>query len=166
MSTINTYPVTITFDLGMLFNVFIILASICSAVFAYRLYSYYVRITDERFAKRLHKECLGDQLYENDEFPDVAVIDRTTGTRIARMAVAHARTELGLLSPSAANRKVVSDVVRKYMKNHNMRPSHISKYFMIAVELYFFASKEDKALERMRKTTYASKWLRGKEASA
>lgn len=166
MSSTGTYPIIISLDLGMLFNVLVGIAGVCISVVAYRLYFNASSLNDERLAQWLHIECHSDRLIEDDEFPDLAVVDRFTGTRIARMAVAHARTELGLLTPSGANRKVVSDVVRKYMKNRNMRPSHISKYFMTAVELYFFASEDDKSLERVRKTKYASEWLRGKEASA
>jgi hypothetical protein len=71
---------------------------------------------------------------------------------IVRLAVAHLRTELGCLTDSSANRMVVSDVVRRFMKNHGMRPTHISYYFAICVDVYSLQSTADEQLTLIRKS--------------
>jgi len=94
---------------------------------------------------------------END--PD-APLETGNRSQITIRAVAHARTELGLLGDSLANRLVVSDVVRKFMKNHGMRPTHISAMFQLAVEVYFLRSTGDEELRLMRNSRGYQKYRR------
>lgn len=71
---------------------------------------------------------------------------------IVRLTVAHLRTEHGLLSDSAANRLVISHATRRYMKEHGLRPSHISTHFPIAVEVYMMRSSADEQLDKIRES--------------
>jgi len=81
--------------------------------------------------------------------------------KIIRHCIAHLRTELGLLSHTPANIKVVSDMSRKYLKERGLRPTHISRLFPEATELYFLASPEDRELQAARNSRYARTWRRG-----
>lgn len=102
-----------------------------------------------RIAKQFRSEYL-DQVEDDDSFGVVV-----SSTRIARLAVAHARTELGLLTDNPANRLVVSDVVRRYLKERGLRPTHISQHFPVCVEVYFMRSSHDEFVRKVRDSTFA-----------
>jgi hypothetical protein len=68
--------------------------------------------------------------------------------------------EMGCLVDNRANRMVVSDVVRRFMKNHGVRPSHIASQFPVAVEMYFLVSPVDIHMDQIRKSSFASKHRR------
>lgn len=93
-----------------------------------------------------------------DESDDPLVATNTT--RIIHLAVAHARSELGLLTYSAANVLVVSDTIRKFLRGHGLRPSHISMHFNTAVKVYFLRSTYDQELELMSNSRMYKKYLR------
>jgi hypothetical protein len=107
--------------------------------------------------ERLRTETL-DFVECEDE--DHTPLDKSHSGRIIRLAVAHMRTELGLLNDTTANRMVASEVVRKYMKNHGMRPSHISYQFPTAVEAYFLRSSRDEQLRMMRQSAAYRRYQR------
>ncbi len=110
----------------------------------------------ELLARRLHLSAYSEIA---DDEPDPGPTTRTPA--IIRHCIAHLRTELGLLSHSPANVKVVSDVARRYLKDRGLRPSHISRLFPEAVEMYFLASPEDRELLGARNSRYARAWRRG-----
>jgi len=99
---------------------------------------------------------------DSDENADVA---KSTPSRIIRIAVDYVRCEFGLMSDSKANRLVVSDVVRKFLKTRGLRPSHIARQFPLIVEAYFLNSPDDLLLVEMRKTTFVREHRRGGEAA-
>ncbi len=107
--------------------------------------------------ERLRVQSL-DLVEEEDE--ESVPLNKSDPNRITRMAVAHMRTELGLLNDTQANRMVASEVVRKYMKNHGMRPSHIAHQFPTAVEVYFLRSSRDEELRMMRRSAGYRKYQR------
>lgn len=96
--------------------------------------------------------------YEDDD--DQTPLPQAGRQRIVRAAVAYARAELGLLGDTGANRMVVSNVIRKFMKEHGMRPSHISHSFMLAVDMYFLRSTGDEELRLMRRSAGYQKYRR------
>ena len=91
---------------------------------------------------------------------DDTPVDGKDVTRLVRIAVAHARVELGLLSNTPANVMVVSDVIRKFMKNHGLRPTHISAHFPTAVRVYFLRSSMDDELHNMCRSAAYQKYAR------
>jgi hypothetical protein len=97
-----------------------------------------------------------DAIDIDDDLP----VEQSSPSRIIRLGLAHARTELGLLNDTAANRMVVSDCVRKYMKNVGMRPTHISMQFPTVVELYFLRSSRDEELRLMRRSAGYQRYRR------
>jgi len=108
----------------------------------------------ERKAATLHRDAF---TMEDDDAVDPKTIGKQ---RITRLAVAHARTQLGLLSDTEANRRVVSETVRKFMREHGMRPTHISAWFSQAVEVYFLMSVDDRELSELRDTKFFRAWRR------
>jgi len=95
-----------------------------------------------------------------DDDEDTTPLPQAGRLRVVRAAVSHARTELGLLGDTAANRMVVSSIVRKFMKEHGMRPSHISSQFQLAVDMYFLRSTGDEELRLIRNSRGYQKYRR------
>jgi hypothetical protein len=58
-------------------------------------------------------------------------------TPVCVLAVQEARTIYGVVNDNRANRLVVSKFIRDWMRERGMRPSHIVKYSVIAIELFF-----------------------------
>lgn len=83
--------------------------------------------------------------------------------KIVRATICHLRMEIGLIPDTRANRLVISDRARAYMKTKGMRPTHISKYFQHAVDFYFLMTQDDLELSLVRKTREVARWKRGKE---
>jgi len=104
------------------------------------------------------RTTLLDQYPDDDE--DVAANAVSNQPRFIRMTIAHMRTELGLLADNAANRMVASKVARDYMKNHGVRPSHISQQFPLAVQFYFIRSSQDELLVRVGQSRGYKKYQR------
>jgi len=69
-----------------------------------------------------------------------------------RLAVDHARAELGTVKDNAANRLVVSRVIRNFMVERGMRKTHVAYYFPVAVELYFIPTDQDVFAAEVRRT--------------
>jgi hypothetical protein len=105
--------------------------------------------------QRIWRDAHGDSVSDDDE--DVA---KATPSRLIRITVDHVRCEVGLLDDNKANRIVVGDVVRKFMKNRGVRPSHISRQYPYAVEGYFLHSAEDLLLSEARRSSFATRWRR------
>lgn len=81
-------------------------------------------------------------------------------------AIEHARVKLGALSESAANRIIVSEVIRKHMLDDmGMRPSHVSKYYPVAVAVYFIPTSGDILAYDVHRTARAKirKWRAPRE---
>jgi len=69
--------------------------------------------------------------------------DECKTTNCQAAAVAHARAKIGVVADNAANRMVVSRVIRDYMSGRAMRPSHVAFYAPVAIELYFIPTSQD-----------------------
>jgi hypothetical protein len=120
---------------------------ICIGVLAGVWYVYANRDWDaERRARNFYKSYANT--FEDDDDKQAT----ETTKRLVRLTVAHCRVRLGLLSNSTANRKVVSEVVRAYMIERGVRPTHISRHFPKAVEAYFLANDDDIELSSLRRT--------------
>jgi len=105
-------------------------------------------------AQRLREGHL-DEMEDDDSINGIV-----SNTKVVRLAVAHMRTELGLLSDTPANRLVASDVARRFLKERGLRPTHISQHFTVCVEVYFMRSSNDEWLRKVRESTYARQWRR------
>lgn len=113
----------------------------------------------ERKVRRVWKTTHVDRDDEDDD----CVVSTSGSSRITRITVDYVRCEVGLLSDTKANRIVVSELVRKFLKNRGVRPSHISRLFLTIVEAYFLMSPDDLLVIEMRRTSFAGKWRRGGE---
>jgi len=100
-----------------------------------------------------------------DDADETADVAKSTPSRILRIAVDYIRSEFGLMADTKANRLVVSDVVRKFLKTRGLRPSHISRQFPLIVEAYFLNSLDDLLLIEMRNTAFVRQHKRGGEVA-
>lgn len=122
------------------------------------LYSWFFRSNSksEELARQLwvwaHQTVDGD-----DDGVDLA---KCSMSRLIRISVDQARCDVGLLSDNKANRIVVGEVIRKFMKNRGVRPSHISRQYPLAVEAYFLNSETDALVAGIRDTTLYQMWGR------
>nr|UUW21097.1 MAG: p33 protein [Sanya tombus-like virus 4] len=73
---------------------------------------------------------------------------------IVAEAVAHCHAIVGALGDNKANRLVVSDVVRRFMREHGMRPTHILERYPMAVEAYFMASPSEMMASKARRSKF------------
>jgi len=110
----------------------------------------------ERRVQKLWKQAYCEQDSDDDE----ASLAGLRPSRITRIAVAFLRSELGGLTDTTANRIVVSDKLRKFMLDRNMRRSDISRVFPQVVEMYFIKSPEDISAMEMRRSAFARKYGR------
>lgn len=132
--------------------------TICSSLVAVVCYYAFRRVPDPLETKAFHyrHSYLEKETDEKD-------IDFAQGSRskIVRATICHLRTEIGLISDTKANRLIVSDRARAYMKTKGMRPTHISKFFQHAVDFYFLMTEDDRELMLVRKTREVARWRRG-----
>jgi len=73
--------------------------------------------------------------------------------RCQRLAVEHVRATVGLVTENEANRKMVTKLVLDYIKGRGMRPSHISFYAPVAIELCFVPTEQDVLAQAVRRSS-------------
>lgn len=83
---------------------------------------------------------------------------RIEGCRLR--AVDAARAKLGDLRETAANRLVVSRVIRDTMSEWGMRPSHVAFYAPTAVELYFIPTEQMVVAKQIRDSRVKAEQVR------
>lgn len=64
-------------------------------------------------------------------------------TAFRKWVVANIRADEGTPAMTEANRLVIGDIVRKFLKNHRVRPSHIAMHAPIIVAMLFIKSDAD-----------------------
>jgi hypothetical protein len=117
------------------------------------------------FSRNTESEKLAQQLWvwahqTEDDDDDGADLAKCSKSRLIRISVDQARCDVGILSDNKANRIVVGEVIRKFMKNRGVRPSHISRQYPLAVEAYFLNSETDAIVAGIRDTAHYQMWGR------
>jgi len=106
------------------------------AAAAYGVYRWFTRDQASADCAQLIRgfdRCVSDGRVD-DASADAQVVGGTAA--IVHRAAAHLKVKFGLLTNSAANRLLLSEEVRKWMLEEvRMRPSHVVKYYPLAVEL-------------------------------
>lgn len=73
-------------------------------------------------------------------------------TKMVMRAANHAVQKHGLVQDSDANRLMLSDTIRKYMREAGMRPSHIRATYGLSVELALTPTKDEVFSAAVRKS--------------
>jgi hypothetical protein len=106
----------------------------------------------------------GVDSYDGDA-TDVCEVARVGGKRVASpiciIAVQEARCRLGICNDNKANRLMIGKFIRDWMRERGMRPSHIAKYSVIALECYFVPTEAEVFAAEIRSAAQARRAAMG-----
>lgn len=81
---------------------------------------------------------------------------------IVHRAAVFAKVTFGLLDDTEANRRLLSDEIRKWMMVEvKMRPAHVAQYWPMAVELALLPGEAELMARRVRKSRLGRKLRTG-----
>lgn len=142
LETINENPHTKT-PHTMIITIVVIFLLLAFLRRCFRRRAYQLPTGVNRLANRLD-DADSRALDRDDEEFVVAECSRPVGrSKAARRAAAHVRSKIGLPKMSEANRLVAGRLIRDFLSDSGVRPSHIVAIEPIALFLVFLPRRED-----------------------
>jgi hypothetical protein len=131
---------------------------------AYWLYCYVVSRSDTPSANLCVTQYIEDAsfLEEEEDEKDGVEADNKEKKKFnhkhcINRAIAVVRSQIGVVRENSANRLVVGRKIRDAMQEMEMRPTHISRFAGMAVELYFVPTDDDLFARQIRRCSAKSR---------